>query len=77
MTTFGGSNRVNSHESAGGLRSVGFLQGVRAQFLVSRDKDLLDLMNDASFRQRYPDLSILDPTAFLKVLAASDSVDKH
>jgi putative PIN family toxin of toxin-antitoxin system len=32
---------------------------VGAQYLVSRDKDLLDLMNDGSFRQRYPDLTIL------------------
>jgi putative PIN family toxin of toxin-antitoxin system len=42
---------------------------VRAHYLVSRDKDLLDLMNDQSFRQRCPDLTILDPAAFLQAIA--------
>jgi hypothetical protein len=37
--------------------------------LVSRDKDLLDQMNDEGFRQRYPDLTILDPAAFLQAMA--------
>jgi len=41
---------------------------VGAQYLVSRDLDLLDLMSDESFRQRYPDLTILDPAAFLQVI---------
>jgi putative PIN family toxin of toxin-antitoxin system len=39
-----------------------------AHYLVSRDRDLLDLMNDATFRERYPNLSILDPVAFLQVM---------
>jgi putative PIN family toxin of toxin-antitoxin system len=39
-----------------------------AQYLVSRDKDLLDLMNDASFRLRYPNLTILDPPTFLQTI---------
>jgi len=43
---------------------------VGAQYLVSRDKDLLDLMSDTSFRQRYPDLTILDPAAFLQAIAS-------
>ena len=38
---------------------------VHAPFLVSRDKDLLDLMKDADFRKAYPWLAILDPPAFL------------
>src|SRR5438128_1521926 len=29
-----------------------------ARFLVSRDKDLLDLMQDPEFRQRFPNLTI-------------------
>jgi len=33
--------------------------------VVSRDKDLLDLMDDPDFRQRFPHLTILDPPAFL------------
>jgi predicted nucleic acid-binding protein len=40
-----------------------------AEYLVSRDLDLLDLMLDESFRQRYPNLTILAPPAFLQVIA--------
>jgi putative PIN family toxin of toxin-antitoxin system len=36
-----------------------------AAFLVSRDKDLLDLKEGADFRGDFPGLSILDPVAFL------------
>jgi putative PIN family toxin of toxin-antitoxin system len=39
--------------------------GAGAQFLVSRDKDLLDLMSDSAFRSQYPNLTILDPVQFL------------
>lgn len=42
---------------------------IGAQHLVSRDKDLLDLMDDGDFRQRHPGLKILDPEAFLKAIA--------
>src|SRR5262245_8447190 len=38
--------------------------------LVSRDKDLLDLMNDEEFRKTYPTLTILDPVAFLNHVRA-------
>jgi putative PIN family toxin of toxin-antitoxin system len=34
-------------------------------FLVSRDKDLLDLMEDEAFRIAYPALAIIDPVSFL------------
>jgi putative PIN family toxin of toxin-antitoxin system len=40
-----------------------------SQYLVSRDKDLLDLMKDNGFRQRYAALTILDPVAFLEAIA--------
>jgi putative PIN family toxin of toxin-antitoxin system len=43
-------------------------------YLVSRDKDLLDLMTDAEFRQRFPTLTILDPSAFLQRLASQTTV---
>ncbi len=36
-----------------------------AAFIVSRDKDLLDLMNDEEFRNAYPAITVLDPVAFL------------
>jgi putative PIN family toxin of toxin-antitoxin system len=39
-----------------------------ANYLVTRDKDLLDLMNDPEFRARHPQLTILNPVALLQVL---------
>ena len=36
-----------------------------ARFIVSRDADLLDLMEDEMFRKRYPGITVLDPVAFL------------
>lgn len=41
----------------------------RARYLVTRDKDLLDLMDDEALRRRAPTLTILDPVAFLRDLA--------
>jgi putative PIN family toxin of toxin-antitoxin system len=44
-----------------------------AEFLVSRDRDLLDLMSNAEFLSRYPHLIVLDPPTFLKrILTTSD-----
>lgn len=40
--------------------------GVDAGYLVSRDFDLLDLMNDQEFRERFPKLKIVDPATFLE-----------
>jgi putative PIN family toxin of toxin-antitoxin system len=40
-----------------------------ARYLVTRDKDLLELMNDESFRTRFPGLMILDPVAFLQEIS--------
>jgi putative PIN family toxin of toxin-antitoxin system len=41
---------------------------VSADYLVTRDKDMLDLMQDSAFRARYPSLTILDPVALLRIL---------
>jgi putative PIN family toxin of toxin-antitoxin system len=41
---------------------------VDADYLVTRDNDLLDLMQDVTFRAQYPGLTILDPVALLQVL---------
>jgi putative PIN family toxin of toxin-antitoxin system len=41
-----------------------------APFIVSRDRDLLDLMQDKGFREAYPGITILDPVAFLKHVRA-------
>jgi putative PIN family toxin of toxin-antitoxin system len=40
-----------------------------AQYLVSWDRDLLDLLADEAFRQNFPNLSILDPPALLREFA--------
>ena len=40
-----------------------------AQYLVTRDNDLLDLMKDENFRSAYPTLEIVKPDAFLQLLA--------
>ena len=41
----------------------------QARYLVSRDDDLLDLMNDDAFRQQFPDLTVIDPVALLRELS--------
>ena len=46
----------------------------KADYLVSRDNDLLDLMNESQqigrdFRARFPLLNILDPVTFLRKLS--------
>lgn len=37
-----------------------------ADYLVTRDKDMLELMTDSEFVSRFPNVTILDPGAFLK-----------
>lgn len=41
---------------------------VEAAYLVARDNDLLDLVQDAAFRTRCPSLTIVDPVALLRIL---------
>ncbi len=48
-----------------------------AQYLVSRDKDLLDLMTDHTdeakeFRQRFRQVKIVDPVEFLQIIRKLD-----
>lgn len=48
-----------------------------ADYIVTRDKDLLDLMTDISvegkeFRQKSRPLKIIEPNEFLKLLAQED-----
>jgi putative PIN family toxin of toxin-antitoxin system len=38
-----------------------------ASYLVTWDRDLLDLMDDAGFRQQFPHLTILEPPALLRL----------
>lgn len=45
----------------------------KASFLVSRDRDLLSLMEDKSFTASYPFLRIIEPAAFLTHVRAEIS----
>lgn len=52
--------------------------GVRADYLVSRDKDLLSLMTDYTvdakqFRQRFRFLKVLNPVAFLELVRRKEN----
>jgi uncharacterized protein len=51
-----------------------------AKFLVTRDKELLDLMLEngegMDFRSRFPNLKILDPVDFLREMSAHQGTDK-
>jgi putative PIN family toxin of toxin-antitoxin system len=44
--------------------------GTKADFLVSRDNDLLELSDDEGFVTEYPDLKIVDPFRFLVAVRA-------
>jgi putative PIN family toxin of toxin-antitoxin system len=47
----------------------------QASFIVSRDNDLLDLMQDDEFRKAYPALAIVDPPSFLAHVRAEIAKD--
>ena len=47
---------------------VNLAVATQAEFLVSRDRDLLDLMTDTDFRRRFPALLIVDPETFLRTI---------
>lgn len=44
---------------------------VNARFLVTRDRDLLDLMSSDQFRNRFPGLQIVEPPVFLREVEAA------
>jgi putative PIN family toxin of toxin-antitoxin system len=48
---------------------VDLAAATQARYLVSRDKDLLDLMGDDAFRQQFPGLTVIDPVGLLRELA--------
>ncbi|MEX0776409.1 MAG: putative toxin-antitoxin system toxin component, PIN family [Phycisphaeraceae bacterium] len=39
-----------------------------ARFLVTRDRDLLDLMNTSDFTDRFPELQVVNPPGFLQAI---------
>ena len=42
-----------------------------ADYLVSRDRDLLDLRDDSAFSSQFPDLKIVSPVGFLEIVRAT------
>src|SRR4051812_23153443 len=46
-----------------------------ADYLVTWDRDMLDLMQDERFRTQYPHLTILDPVALLRTLKPPDPLE--
>ena len=51
---------------------------IEADYIVTRDKDLLDLVDENRpegryFRKRFPNITILDPVAFLQAIRAKRS----
>jgi putative PIN family toxin of toxin-antitoxin system len=46
-------------------------------YLVTRDKDMLDLMADADFTARYPGLKIVNPVELLRELAPPIKVEEE
>ena len=48
-------------------RYVNLALASAASYLVTWDRDLLDLMNDEGFCRQFPDLTILEPPALLRL----------
>ena len=48
-------------------RYINLALASKASYLVTWDKDLLDLMNDEGFRRQFPQLTILEPPALLRL----------
>lgn len=49
----------------------------QAAYLVTWDRDLLDLMNDESFRRQFPQLTILEPPALLRQVPSAPAQDEQ
>lgn len=47
---------------------VNLADAANARFLITRDRDLLDLMQSDEFGLRFPRLQIIEPPAFLRIL---------
>ena len=50
-------------------RYINLALAADASYLVTWDRDLLDLMNDEGFRQQFPHLTILEPPALLRLFS--------
>jgi putative PIN family toxin of toxin-antitoxin system len=47
-----------------------------ADYLTSRDKDLLDLMQDPEFTTRFPGIRVLDPVSLLREIEVEQERDQ-
>ena len=41
-----------------------------ASYIVTRDRDLLDLRSDSAFSSQFPDLQIVTPVGFMEIVRA-------
>jgi predicted nucleic acid-binding protein len=57
--------RLRLHGFPDDLPYLNLALAANVAFIVSRDKDLLDLMKDEAFAAKHPQLRIVDPAAFL------------
>ena len=44
---------------------------MHADYIVTRDNDLLDLMKDSDFVSQFPALNIVTPVGFLEIVRAA------
>jgi predicted nucleic acid-binding protein len=49
---------------------VDLAAATKAGFIVSRDNDLLELMQNQTFKKAYPNLTVIAPTDFLALVRA-------
>ncbi len=50
---------------------VNLAVAAKADYLVSRDQDLLDLRDNSEFTSQFPNLKIVNPVGFLKLIRAT------
>jgi putative PIN family toxin of toxin-antitoxin system len=55
------------------LPYLNLASATKADYLVSWDKDLRDLMHDATFTARFPHLQVVDPVTFLNAARQTKS----
>jgi putative PIN family toxin of toxin-antitoxin system len=56
-------------------RYINLALASEASYLVTWDRDLLDLMDDEGFRRQFPRLTILEPPALLRLFPRSPAGD--
>jgi predicted nucleic acid-binding protein len=69
-----GSNPRRDENDDKDERYINLALASSAAYLVTWDKDLLDLMDDQGFRLQFPQLTILEPPALLRLFSPTAAV---